>query len=283
MENMPDLPKIFPDMLFHCFHLFYGINLRPAALLRGPERALLFGPVRKQEYLEIFVLFHQMIDQAHMIIQSHQHRIQTGQSAVRVVPFQPPPLLKPARQPLQPVCAEAGHTSLVHLEYQIKGLSVYYIRELGKRPVWRILLWFRPENIPEPFQSFPIDGNAGNGPLLLIGIFIQALLEIPVGSGIDPVVFHPLQRLPGLDLSFERQELMIARLQLKAVGHGLQCSGFIAGMGPQLGRLQPDPWIIRFLPDPLFCIIQCLLQPAAVHQGHRVPVVPCGTAPGVFL
>ncbi|CAN4033969.1 HTH cro/C1-type domain-containing protein, partial [Dysosmobacter welbionis] len=30
-------------------------------------------------------------------------------------------------------------------------------------------------------------------------------------------------------------------------------------------------------------IFQCFFQPAAIHQRHRIPVVPGGTACGVFL
>ena len=54
-------------------------------------------------------------------------------------------------------------------------------------------------------------------------------------------------------------------------------------MCPQLAHLQPNPGIVRLL----FCtplrIFQCFIRPAAVHQGHRIPVIPGSAACGVFL
>ena len=54
-------------------------------------------------------------------------------------------------------------------------------------------------------------------------------------------------------------------------------------MSPQPARLQPDPWVLRLLLNAPFRIVQSLLQLSAVHEGHRIPVVPGSAARSIFL
>jgi len=54
-------------------------------------------------------------------------------------------------------------------------------------------------------------------------------------------------------------------------------------MRPQLAQMEPDPGVVRLLQSAPLRIFQCFFQPAAIHQRHRIPVVPGSAARGVFL
>ena len=64
---------------------------------------------------------------------------------------------------------------------------------------------------------------------------------------------------------------------------GIQRTGFIAKMRPQLAQMEPDPGVVRLLQSAPLRIFQCFFQPAAIHQRHRIPVIPGSAARGVFL
>ena len=200
-------------MLLYHRHFFFCVKLRLTALLRGPEGTLLFRPVRVQEDLEVCVLLCQLVEQAHVVVQAHQHRVQAGRPFVWVRSFQPLTALKPAPQLLQPICTQLGHPALIHLEHQIHRTAVHHIWELRVRCVGCVLLRLGAKDVPETLQPLLIDGDAGDGALLIVGVRVQPLLERPVGVGVDPVVFHLFQGGSGFDLFFQGQELMIARFQ----------------------------------------------------------------------
>ena len=71
--------------------------------------------------------------------------------------------------------------------------------------------------------------------------------------------------------------------QLKAPLCGLQGPGPVPEVGAQLAQLQPAPGVVRLLLYPLLGVLEGLLQPAAVHEGAGIAVVPHAAAPGMFL
>lgn len=95
-----------------------------------------------------------------------------------------------------------------------------------------------------------MDRYTGDGSLLIVGVRIQSLLKRLVGIGIDPVVFHLLQRRAVFNFFLQGQELIIAGYQCKTMGNGIQCTGFISEVTAQLAGLQPNPRIVRFLRMP---------------------------------
>ena len=125
--------------------------------------------------------------------------------------------------------------------------------------------------------------DTGYGTLFIISILVLPLLEHLIGTGVDPVAQHLLQGSSGFDLFFQGQELIIARFQFQSMLDGIQRAGLIAKMRPQLAHLQPDPWIVRLLLGTFFRVAEGFFQSAAVHQRHRIPVVPGSAACGIFL
>ena len=97
------------------------------------------------------------------------------------------------------------------------------------------------------------------------------------------MVLHLFQGGPSFDLFLQGQKLMITRFQFQSMLDGIQRTCFISKMRPQLSHLQPNPGVVRLLLSALLCIFQCFFQPAAVHQRHRIPIVPSSAAHGIFL
>ena len=54
-------------------------------------------------------------------------------------------------------------------------------------------------------------------------------------------------------------------------------------MRPQLAQMEPDPGVVRLLLGTFFRVAEGFFQSAAVHQRHRIPVVPGSAACGIFL
>ena len=97
------------------------------------------------------------------------------------------------------------------------------------------------------------------------------------------MIFHRFQRCTRLDLPAQRLEFMVARLQRQAAPHSLQSALPISKVAAQFRYLQPDPGIVRFLLCARLGILPCLFQPSAVHQRHRITIIPCAAALRVFL
>lgn len=103
-------------------------------------------------------------------------------------------------------------------------------------------------------------------------------MQAKIAFGIDPVVFHLFQRGTRPDLLSQSQELMVAGHQGQALFHRLQRPLLVPVVAAELGRLEPDPWIVRLLQCALFGIAGGLLQPSAVHQRHGIAVIPHAAA-----
>ena len=234
VEHMVKFSKKPFYMLLHSRHLFFCIKLWLALLLGGPEGSLLFCPIRVQKDLKIYILIRQLVKQADVIIQPHQHRIQAGRPAVRMFPFQPLSVLNPPLQLFQPVCIQLGHSSLIHLKYQIYRMIVDPVRELGKGSIGRILFRFWAKNHPKAFQPLLIDRYTGNGTLFIICILIQSLLESLISIRVDPMIFHLFQWRAIFNFFFQSKELIIVRFQCKTMGNRLQRARFISKVAAQL-------------------------------------------------
>ena len=113
----------------------------------------------------------------------------------------------------------------------------------------------------------------------------QSPLERLVSIGIDPMIFHLFQGGSGFDLFFLRSGTHNLPVPVLILLDGIQRTGFIAKMRPQLAqtgaRIQGSSGSSRAAPRSAYS--QCFFQPAAIHQRHRIPVVPGSAARGVFL
>ena len=113
----------------------------------------------------------------------------------------------------------------------------------------------------EVFDAVGICDNAADSPQLRVSVLGQTVLQILVVVGVDPVVFHLLERRSGFDLGFQRRELMVARHELESGISRLERARLVAEMCAQLAELQVYPRIVGLLERALFGVAQCLVEP----------------------
>ena len=162
-------------------------------------------------------------------------------------------------------------------------MFLHRVLEFTAGGIFLVAIPLRAEQLIKCGKSRFIHPNTGQCALFVIDVLAQTLLESLISVGIDPVVFHLFQSGSGFDLLLQGHELIIAWFQLQSLLDGIQRTGLIAQMRPQFAQLQPDPGVVRLLLGALLRVVKCFFQPAAVHQRHRIPVVPGSAACGVLL
>ena len=209
--------------------------------------------------------------------------------AVLIRMFYPYPAVDVIPDLGQPCEGELGHARLVHAEYDLHLCISGLAREMAVGRVARVAARrYGGEEAQDAGEPLLVDADAEDGSLLLVHVIegicrhallrkfgrTRCLLQLLVIRSVDPVKAHLFNRCALLDLTFQRQELAVARHEGKPLPHGVQRTITVAEMGAQLAELEIAPRIVRLLVRSLRGIAEGLFQIAAVHEGDGVAIVP---------
>ena len=209
--------------------------------------------------------------------------------AVLIRMFYPYPAVDVIPDLGQPCEGELGHARLVHAEYDLHLCISGLAREMAVGRVARVAARrYGGEEAQDAGEPLLVDADAEDGSLLLVHVIegicrhallrkfgrTRCLLQLLVIRSVDPVKAHLFNRCALLDLTFQRQELAVARHEGKPLPHGVQCTVTVAEMGAQFAELEIAPRIVRLLARSLRGIAERLFQIAAVHEGDGVAIVP---------